>query len=37
MSEIKMLLHVLIQTAISFEIQGFLHIFGDKGLHFAAM
>ena len=37
-----MLLHVLIETAITFEIlsrnvQGLLHIFADKGLHFAAV
>ena len=35
------LVHMLIQTAITFEIleivQGFLHIFADKGLHFAAV
>ena len=38
----EMLVHVLIQTAITFEIlkwyRGFqLHIFADKGLHFAAV
>ena len=35
------MLHVLMQTAITFEIlkfvQGFLHVFADKGLHFAAV
>ena len=38
----KMLVHVLIKTAITFEIlkspvQGFLHILADKGLQFAAV
>ena len=34
----EMLVHVLIQMAITFEIvQGFLNIFADKGLHFAAV
>ena len=37
----EMLVHVLIQTAITFEIlksyRFFLHIFADKGLHFAAV
>ena len=37
----EMLIHVLIQTATTFEIlkkvRRFLHIFADKGLHFAAV
>ena len=36
----EMLVQVLIQAAITFEtemVQGFLHIFAVKGLHFAAV